>query len=296
MKYLYVLIVFLVSGCALNKLYLHPDTLDRSLTQTEVYDYDTKQQMKVTLGEHFQPTFYDSLNQRIDFEYAIESVEFENQKGKLLNGWFISPEKSISNNITLFYLHGNAGNIYYQYSLMLPFVKRGFTVFMIDYSGFGYSEGKSKRKNVYSDALISFEYLKSRTELKGSKTIVYGQSLGGHLTASIGSKIQSGVDGFVIEGAFASHDEIGADASGLGWFAKMMIREIYSGEEEIKSIAKPVLIIHSTEDTTVPFRHGELLFKAANESKTFYKIDGRHILGPLLYTDSIEQKMLELLK
>lgn len=296
MKYFYVLLAFLISSCALNKLYLHPDALDRTMTQTEVYDYDSKQTMKVELGEHFQPTFYDSLHQLIDFKYTVESVEFENQKGKLLNGWFILPEKSISNNVTLFYLHGNAGNIYSQYSLMLPFVERGFTVFMIDYSGFGYSEGKAKRKNVYSDALIAFEYLKSRTELAVTKIIVYGQSLGGHLTASIGSRIQADVDGFVIEGAFASHDEIGADFSGLGWFAKMMIREIYSGEKEIKSIAKPVLIIHSTEDKTIPFRHGELLFDAANAPKSFYTIDGRHILGPLLYPDSIEQKMLEMIK
>lgn len=290
MKVVFLFLVTFCTGCAFNKLYLYPTELDRAQKKGEVYDFPSEQTLSVVLGDHFQPTFYDSLNRSFELDYRIKSVEFLNQKGDSLHGWFITP-KGKSNRRTIFYLHGNAGNIYSQYSLMLPFVKAGYTIFVFDYSGFGYSQGKAKRKNVYNDALDAFDYLQAQKEYMGDELVVYGQSLGGHLTASIGSIIQDKVDLFVIEGAFSSHDEVGAKVSKLGWFAKMMIREMYSGEELISEITKPKLIIHSNEDETVPFYMGKILFEKAVEPKEFYEIDGKHVLGPILYPDSIARRM-----
>lgn len=295
MKYVAIFCLLVLSGCAFNNLFLYPKQLDREATTIKLFDYESEQKMNVTISEHFQPSFFDSLDVPMKFDYSFESVEFPNAKGKLLNGWFIKPIGK-SNNITIYYLHGNGGNIYSNYTLMLPFVKKGFTVFMIDYSGFGYSEGKAKRKNIFTDGLAGFDYLKSRKDCLGDKLIVYGQSLGGHLTASLGHLLEPDVDAFVMEGAFSSHDEIAAKYSGLGGFARMMCREMYSGVDSISLIQKPKLIIHSTEDGTVPYYMGEQLFEGATINKSFYKIEGRHIFGPFLYADSIEFKILEMLK
>lgn len=279
----------------MNKLFLSPSKLDRSATTATIYDYDNERPLRLKLGEHFQPTFYDSLNNLVDPEFKIESVEFKNRKGNLLNGWFMSP-KGKSNNITIFYLHGNAGSIYYQFGLMVPFVKQGYTVFIFDYSGFGYSEGKAKIKNVYTDGEDAFVYLKNRKEYLHDKMIVYGQSLGAHLTAAMSNSIQNDVDEFVMEGGFANHDEVAAQTTGLGWFAKMMVRDRYSGIDTIALVNKPTLFIHSTEDTRVKYINSQLLYKAAKEPKELYTIVGRHIFGPLLYPDSINRRMMEMLK
>lgn len=294
-KYLYFAVFIGLTACTMNKLFLHPTKLDRAATHAQVVDYKSDQTLNVQLGTHFQPTFFDSLGNEFLLNYTIESIEFLNRTGKNINGWFMAP-KSKTNNITIFYLHGNAGSIYYQYGLMVPFVEKGFTVFMIDYSGFGYSEGKAKIKNVYTDAEDAFQYMKTRKEYVGDKIIVYGQSLGGHLTAALSRSLQSEVDAFVMEGAFANHDEVAAQASGLGWFAKMMVRERYSGLDSIVHVSKPKLFIHSTEDKVVPFENSELLYNAAKNPKEFYSIEGRHVFGPLLFTDSIEQRMLRLLE
>ena len=278
----------------MNKLFLRPTKLDRSATVAHIYDYDNDRPLELQLGPHFQPTFYDSLNNLVDPEFTIESVEFVNRKGDSLNGWFMSPREK-GNDVTLFYLHGNAGSIYYQFGLMVPFVKQGYTVFMFDYSGFGYSEGKAKIKRVYTDAEDAFTYLKTRDEYLGKHLLVYGQSLGAHLTAALSRTLDKEVDGFVMEGGFANHDEVAAQTSGLGWFAKMMVRERYSGMDTIPLATKPKLFIHSTEDTRVNYVNSEMLFDAANEPKSFYTIDGRHVFGPLLYGDSIGKKMREML-
>lgn len=294
-RYLFLALPLFISACTMNKLFLRPTKLERDATTAQIYDNDSKRNLDVKLGAHFQPTFYDSLNNLVEPPFKIESIEFENRKGKLLNGWFMTPKEN-GNNVTLFYLHGNAGSIYYQFGLMVPFVKKGYTVFMFDYSGFGYSEGKAKIKNVYTDAEDAFAYLKTKKEYLNDKLIVYGQSLGAHLTAAIGPTLQSEVDAFVMEGAFANHDEVAAQTTGLGWFARLMVRDRYSGLDSIPLITKPKLLIHSKEDALVSYINSEMLFEAAKEPKQLYTIDGRHVYGPLLYADSIDYKMLEMIR
>lgn len=38
-----------------------------------------------------------------------------------------------------------------QVTIVKPLVEKGFNVFVFDYSGFGYSEGKAKRKKLPTD-------------------------------------------------------------------------------------------------------------------------------------------------
>lgn len=281
-------VLFILAGCALNNVYLHPFEVNPD--KLNYFDEDLGKRVYATEGENYQPFFHDSLNKAVDLNFNVESVLFPNRKGDTIHGWFMEP-KSNSKDVMLYYLHGNAGNIYYQYSLMVPFVERGYTVFMIDYSGFGHSQGKAKRKFVYTDAEDGFAYLKSREDKKKSKLIVYGQSLGGHLTAAYAPSIANEIDGVVIEGAFTSHKDIAAESTGLGWFAKMWIREGYSGKDSIPNLTKPFMVVHSTEDATIPYWMGEEFNTLANSPKTFITIDGRHVFGPILHSDTIFNSM-----
>jgi fermentation-respiration switch protein FrsA (DUF1100 family) len=38
----------------------------------------------------------------------------------------------------------------------------------------------------------------------------------------------------------------------------------------------PVLVVHSRDDEIIPFHHGEVLFSAASEPKTFLELRGGH--------------------
>ncbi|MBK9423616.1 MAG: hypothetical protein IPN54_05745 [Bacteroidetes bacterium] len=44
--------------------------------------------------------------------------------------------------------------------------------------------------------------------MKGTKLVIYGQSLGGHLAAVVAQQRQDDIDALVIEGAFSSHKDI----------------------------------------------------------------------------------------
>ena len=158
---------------------------------------------------------------------------------------------------------------------------------MIDYSGFGYSTGKLKRKNALIDGNNGLNHLINT--VKYEKLIIYGQSLGGHLSCTVAHMNQDKIDGLVIEGAFSSHKDVAADE--VPFFSRIIVREIYSAEKNLPKFNKPVLIIHSTEDTKIPFEHGQRLFEVANEPKMFFPIKKHHISGPIYYLDSIIDKV-----
>lgn len=202
--------------------------------------------------------------------------------------------KNVTPTITLIHFHGNAGFLLSQYQAMTPLLKYGFQIFVFDYSGFGFSEGKATRTNVLIDGNSALTYVKSRDDIKNTKLVIYGQSLGGHLSAVVAQKRQTEIDGLVIEGAFSSHKDIAAKTAGI--FGRMFVSEKYSAYKAIQEFEKPVLVIHSTEDETTPFEMGQKIFNNANEPKEFYEIKGCHICGPDFYADSISLKIQNMLK
>jgi dipeptidyl aminopeptidase/acylaminoacyl peptidase len=273
-------------------MFLAPTKIDPAKKRAKMIDWQTRDTTYVNFGENFQPSFTDTKNNPRELEYTIESVLIKNKNQKNINAWLLKPRTN-SNNITLFYLHGNGGNIMMQYQSFIPFIKKGYSIFIPDYSGYGFSEGKATRSNVLSDALAAFNYMKQREDQKNNKVIIYGQSLGGHLSAVVAQKVEKDIDGLVIEGAFSSHKDIAANRA--GFIGRWFVKEKYSAKKSIAGFHKPVLIIHSTEDKVIPFSHGKKLFEKANEPKQFYEIQKCHVCGPVYYNDSIAARINSLI-
>lgn len=289
--FLTILILTLLASCSANKLFLRPTkipylakkaTLKTATDTTTIY----------FSGDTHQPTSTNKENDTIDLGYTIESVIFESANGNMLNGWFLKPKNEVAK-ITLLHFHGSEGSLLQQYQAIAPLVKYGFQIFVFDYSGFGFSEGKATRKNVLIDALSALDYLKTRKDIKDTNLIIYGQSLGGNLSAVVARQREKDIDALVIEGGFSSHKDI-AESEG-GFFGKLIVKEMYSGKASIKDYHKPLLVIHSSEDKEVPFALGKELFENANQPKEFYEIKNCHICGAQFYADIISQKIKDLI-
>lgn len=289
----FLTILFLiVSSCALNKTFLHPWNLQQEDT-VSAYVPELKDTLTLGFNEDLSARITDSKGELADLPYSIETILFENRSGDSLYAWFIEPEENY-NGTTIYFLHGNAANLAYQILFATPFVNAGYQVFIFDYSGFGFSQGEATRKAVKNDATDGLNYLLAREDIQYDHLLIYGQSLGGHLSVVIANENQDKIDGLVTEGAFSSHSDIAADVVPV--LGRIFTREMYSAERNIRKFKKPILIIHSTEDERIPFEQGERLYELANEPKEFYAIDGQHIRGPLFYADSITAKMARMVE
>lgn len=282
-------IAFIFGACAFNKLYLFPFELNEDSTFTQ-YDGAMNDTLRLRFNASADPEFYFE-DQNFQPGYSIRNTFFLSQE-RNLNAWIMTPDSS--NGISLFFLHGNAGNVVYNYQLTEPYLERGYKVFLFDYSEFGFSEGKATRKNVLADGQTALEFMKKQPEFEGDKILVYGQSLGGHLAAVLGTENQDAIDGVVMEGGFSSHKDIAADRIPI--LGRIFVKEMYSGKKTISELKKPLLIVHSINDGTVPYSNGAEMYRNATEPKTLYAIDSCHICGPLYYADSISARMQQMLK
>ncbi|MDG1331887.1 MAG: alpha/beta hydrolase [Crocinitomicaceae bacterium] len=285
---LLALLFLIISSCALNKTFLHPWDLSKD-DQVSAYVPQVDDTLTLGFNDDYSTKITNSSGEEeTKLPYTIETIFFENRSGDSLYAWFMEPKENY-NGTTIYFLHGNAANLAYQIVFAAPFVEAGYQVFIFDYSGFGFSQGESTRKVVKNDATDGLNYLMSREDIKYDHLLIYGQSLGGHLSVVIANENQDKIDGLVTEGAFSSHSDIAADVVPV--LGRIFTREMYSAEKNIVDFKKPILIIHSTEDERIPYDQGERLFELANEPKEFYSIDKLHIRGPLFYADSITAKM-----
>ncbi len=276
-----------MTSCSFDKLFLYPDKPPPTAKRLTIKSATDTTVIYFSEDNH-QPTFTRNGKGTIDLGFTIESVFFKSANGNKLNGWFLKPKNNPAT-ITLLHLHGNAGFLLSQYQAISPLIKNGFQVFMFDYSGFGFSDGKATRENVLIDALSALDYIKTRQEIKDTKLVIYGQSLGGHLAAVVATQRQNDIDGLVIEGAFSSHKDIGAHRVPI--IGRLFIKQGYRATKSIKTFHKPLLVIHSTEDKEIPFYMGKKIFDNANQQKEFYEVKKCHICAPIYYADSISNKI-----
>lgn len=293
MRLVVLLCILVLSACTVNKLYYVPTKMPASTKKAKLVDHETNDTTLILYGDNYQPFFLNTKKEERSYGYTVKSHVYKSASGNLLNAWMITP-KNTTPTATILFLHGNAGNILWQYQGIIPLVNRGFRVFVVDYSGFGFSTGKATRTNVLKDATSSLDYLKALPEIDNDKIIVYGQSLGGHLSAVLAQQQESKIDALVIEGAFSSHKDIAADMA--GFIGRWVVKEKYSATKSIKNYHKPLLVIHSTEDKTIPFFMGKKIYDNGNSPKSFYEIKKCHICGPVYYGDSIAFKINAMIK
>ncbi len=282
--------VLLFTSCAMNRTFLKPTRLADDEKSETLYFQDDTVTVKY-LGKNNQPLFIRKGNDTVQFNHTIESVMFKSTSGNLINGWMMK-SKNVQPKATILFFHGNARDLASTNWAMTKLLKYGFQVFAIDYSGYGRSRGKATRKNVLKDGNSALDYLLTREDVKGMKIIIYGQSLGAHLSVVVAAMNQDKIDALVEEAGFSSHKEIGREFA--GFLGPMFVKEEYSAKDSIVNYHKPILIIHSTEDDVVPFKMGQELYQLANEPKEFYKIDGCHTCGSRIYAKEIATKILKM--
>lgn len=211
-----------------------------------------------------------------------EEIFFRSKDGTRLSGWFIPAVGEPKG--TVIHFHGNAQNMTAHFGFVFWLPSHGFNLFVFDYRGYGKSEGTPDRYGVYKDSLAALNYIAARPGIDHDRLLVLGQSLGGaNAVAAVGSRPPGAVRAVVIDSAFASYREIVRGKIAVipilsllrTPLSYLLIGNALSPDTVIATIAPtPLLIIHGTSDSVVPYTHGKRLFELAREPKQFWTIEG----------------------
>lgn len=81
---------------------------------------------------------------------------------------------------TIIFFHGNAGNIGYRLPQAQDILSNtACNLLMVDYRGYGSSEGQPSFRGLQQDAEAVLNYLATRADIEPRSIFLYGQSLGG---------------------------------------------------------------------------------------------------------------------
>ena len=227
-----------------------------------------------------------------DWGLEYEDVRFGADDLPRLHGWLVPGRKEI----TWIWFHGNAGNISHRLdSIRLFHDELGVGIFIFDYRGYGASEGRPTERGLYRDAEAAIQWVRSHPVAGAHQLLFFGRSLGTAVAVEMARRHRPW--GLILEAPLLSIRAMAAD-HGL-WavaMASLLFRARLDSLRKIKDIHAPLLVIHGQQDETIPFRHGQRLFEAANDPKQLYAIpngghtDG-HVAGGGEYIATLERFM-----
>lgn len=203
-----------------------------------------------------------------DLGLAFQDVTLDTEDKLKLHAWFVPCEGARA---TVLILHGNGGNI----SHRLPYInllhRLSVHVFILDYRGYGKSEGKPFEEGLYRDARAAYEWWAQQRQPQGEKLILFGESLGGTVAVHLGARVP--IAGLILQSTFTSARDMAKTMMPIGLLLPLTgIR--FDSEKEIGKIACPKLVIHGIRDEIVPFRLGKTLYETAPSPKSFYAVPG----------------------
>jgi len=191
-----------------------------------------------------------------------EDVWLETSDGVRIHAWYV-PANGAGR--ALMFFHGNAGNISHRLDTLRILNELGLNVLMVEYRGYGRSEGRPSEAGTLLDALAAWDHLQGRG-FAPQDIILFGRSLGGAVAAQLARERPPA--GLVLESTFTSVPDIGAEV--YPWLPVRLLSHIrYDSLSAIRSFHFPVLVVHSPGDGIIPYHHGRRLFEAANPPKQF---------------------------
>lgn len=184
---------------------------------------------------------------------------------------------SHANGLSVLFLHGNARNMgaISNAEKIAVLARAGFNVFTLDYRGYGKSDGDAPYEAaLYEDTLAALAEFKRRAPDK-TKRVLHGHSMGGAVAIDLASKQPGEFAAAFIEATFSSM----LDMSTVNPLYRLLpidllLTERFDSARKITALKLPLLFLHGTADTRIPYRMSKTLYALAPEPKSIILVEG----------------------
>lgn len=236
------------------------------------------------------------LDIRLEYEYidpanhGIESEQIALQTDDNLSiaSYFVQADNPQGTVVLVSGIHNPPVCSFYSYAKMFQDI--GFSTLLIEMRSHGQSEGFgiSAGYNEWLDVKAGVDFILSLAEYKNLPIVAYGTSMGASTVLIAAAQVE-GIDGVISASAYSKwsdvayytmREQMGAPAGysllqkpffdlhlGLKYGLDKMK---YSPINQIEDIDIPILLMHSTGDTQVPFTCYEKLLDAAKDNLQVY--------------------------
>lgn len=219
------------------------------------------------------------------FDHIFEERFIEMKDGTNLHALLFKTENPKG---VIFYLHGNAGSLQGWGSVAETFVDLNYDVLVLDYRGYGKSEGSiTGEAQLYEDIQIVYDHLKQ--EYPEKQITVLGHSIGAGMAAKVASANSPRL--LILQAPFYSLPDLANNTFPLNLFPAFLIRYKFKTWKFLREADMPVVILHGDEDEIIGYDSSLKLqreFKAEDTLITLKGAGHNNFLGTERYRNKIE--------
>lgn len=214
------------------------------------------------------------------YNLPYENVYVRGSDGVLIHMFFIGqPLERRKECATIVFFHGNAGNMGHRLQNCVGLYYNLHTnVLMVEYRGYGQSDGYPSEEGLYIDARAALDYLYSRSDVNHSEIIVFGRSLGGAVAIDLASRTEYSdkIWCLIVENTFTSIPDMAKVLTGFKIWKYVPLfcyKNKFLSVHKVQHLRVPTLFVSGLADTLVPPRMmSELYSLCGSERKQLLQL------------------------
>lgn len=215
----------------------------------------------------------------------VEELVLTAADGVKLRGWLV--KAATTRGPLVIYFGGNAEEVSWLTGVAEEFA--GWSLLLINYRGYGDSEGRPGEKELFADALVVYDYAAQRADVAPGRIVAMGRSLGSGVAVHLAA--HRSVRGVILVSPYDSILEV---ARGHYPFlpVSLLLRHRFESLALAPQIEAPLLCLVATQDRVIPALHSRALFDAWRGARTWREIplaDHDSIAGEPEYWRSIAE-------
>lgn len=196
---------------------------------------------------------------------SVEAVTLTVSEGVKLRGWLV---KAAGTRAPLvIYFGGNAEEVSWLVEAADQFA--GWSLLLINYRGYGESEGKPGEKELSEDALAVYDYAQRRVDVAPERIVAMGRSLGSGVAVYLAA--HRPVRGVILVSPYDSIIEVARHHYPF-LPVSLLLRHRFDSLARVPQIEAPLLCVTAAEDRVIPVARSRALFEAWRGAKTWCQI------------------------
>jgi pimeloyl-ACP methyl ester carboxylesterase len=197
----------------------------------------------------------------------VEEIRHTSADGTRLHGWLVKAQASRAP--LLIYYGGNAEEVSWMLVASTQF--SGWSLLLMNYRGYGLSEGRPGEAALLSDALELYDAAAARPDVDPGRIALMGRSLGSGVAVHVAARRP--VRGLVL---VSPYDSLAALARRHYPFlpAAALLRHRFDSLSLAPRIGAPLMCVVASRDSIIPVEHSRRLFQAWAGPRRWHEIAG----------------------